>query len=74
MQFVKKQLKSHHTDTVKKSIIVEVKNQMKNRTSPCKLNNLIFEAFNLTKSEINQVINQLEKFEQMGKINGKKDE
>lgn len=59
--------------SLKKSIITEVKNEMKDQ-SKSKLNDLIFEAFDLTDFEKKEIINQLKKFEEMGKVNGKKDE
>lgn len=58
------------SEKLKKAIIDEVKNNIKNNkknNNMKKLNDLIFQVFKLIDSEKNQVINQLEKFDQMGK-------
>ncbi len=55
------------SEKLKKAIINEVKNNSKKSSSTSKLNDLVFEVFKLTDSEKSQVINQLEKFDQMGK-------
>ena len=57
-------------DKLKKSIINQVKTQMKGKQSVSELDELIFEAFGLSKIEIKQVQKQLEKFEKRGKKNG----
>lgn len=54
------------SEKFKKAIINEVKNNTKNNNMN-KLNDLIFQVFELTDLEKTQVINQLEKFDQMGK-------
>ncbi len=55
------------SEKLKKAIINEVKNNSKKSSSTSKLNDLVFEVFELADSEKSQVINQLEKFDQMGK-------
>ncbi len=55
------------SEKLKKAIINEVKNNSKKSSSSSKLNDLVFKIFELTDSEKSEVINQLEKFDQMGK-------
>jgi tRNA1(Val) A37 N6-methylase TrmN6 len=55
---------------LEKAVIAEVKNQIKEKSSFLKLNDLIFEVFGLNDIDIKQVKRQLEKFEKRGKKNG----
>jgi len=58
------------TTTIKKQIIKEVKNQLNTQTSFENLNELIFDAFDLSNKEKQLVNTSLREFEQRGKKNG----